>query len=49
MTNDINAMGDIFRCPVCIDGFMIVKKNRDSEDRFLDVQIIDPMEQDAIM
>jgi DNA helicase-4 len=34
MTNDINAMGDIFRCPVCIDGFMIVKKNRDSEDRF---------------
>jgi len=34
MTNDTSAMGDIFNCPACMDGFMIVKKNRDSEDRF---------------
>lgn len=34
MTNDKKAMGDIFVCPVCCDGYMIVKKSRDSENRF---------------
>jgi DNA helicase-4 len=34
MTNDRVAKGDIFKCPECEDGYMIVKKSRNSEDRF---------------
>lgn len=34
MTNDRKYMGDIFLCPECGDGYMIVKKSRDSENRF---------------
>ena len=34
MTNDRKYMGDIFLCPECGDGYMIVKKSRDNENRF---------------
>lgn len=34
MTNDRIARGDIFKCPECDDGYMIVKKSRNSENRF---------------
>lgn len=34
MTNDRVVRGDIFKCPECDDGYMIVKKSRNSEDRF---------------
>lgn len=34
MTNDRKAMGDIFICPECYDGYMIVKKSRNSDNRF---------------
>jgi DNA helicase-4 len=34
MTNDKKVSLDIYKCPKCPDGFMIVKKNRKNEDRF---------------
>lgn len=34
MTNDKKVPHDIYKCPKCIDGFMIVKKNRKTEERF---------------
>lgn len=34
MTNDRLYPYDIFKCPVCDDGYMIVKKPRDGEKRF---------------
>lgn len=49
MTNDRKYMGDIFLCPECGDGYMIVKKSRDSENRFLAVQTTGPMVLAAIM
>ncbi|HHY26723.1 MAG TPA: UvrD-helicase domain-containing protein [Desulfitobacterium dehalogenans] len=33
MTNDKVVPSDIYKCPQCIDGYMIVKKNKD-EERF---------------
>ncbi len=34
MTNDRVVRKDIFKCPECKDGYMIVKKSKNSEDRF---------------
>jgi len=34
MTNDRVACGDIFKCPRCDDGYMIVRKSKTSEERF---------------
>lgn len=34
MTNDRVAKGDIFKCPECADGYMIVKKRRKDGGRF---------------
>ncbi|MEW6662079.1 MAG: UvrD-helicase domain-containing protein [Bacillota bacterium] len=34
MTNDKVAKGDIFKCPQCDDGYMIVKKRRNTDERF---------------
>lgn len=34
MTNDKVAKGDIFKCPQCDDGYMVVKKKRNGEERF---------------
>jgi len=35
MTNDNITLGNIFNCPVCMDGYMIVKKSRNNKNRFL--------------
>ena len=34
MTNDRIAPGDIFKCPSCEDGYMIVKKSRSRDEKF---------------
>lgn len=34
MTNDKVLPGDIYKCPKCNDGYMIVKKRKDDENRF---------------
>jgi ssDNA-binding Zn-finger/Zn-ribbon topoisomerase 1 len=34
MTNDMVAKADIYKCPECEDGYMIVKKSRRDEGRF---------------
>ncbi|HOJ10085.1 MAG TPA: UvrD-helicase domain-containing protein [Clostridiales bacterium] len=34
MTNDKSTIGDIFKCPACMDGYMIVKKNKDNDNKF---------------
>jgi DNA helicase-4 len=34
MTNDQKVKKDIFKCPKCKDGYMIVKKSKTSEERF---------------
>ncbi|HAU32279.1 MAG: hypothetical protein XD78_1630 [Desulfotomaculum sp. 46_296] len=34
MTNDKVAPHDIYKCPKCADGYMIVKKNKNDESRF---------------
>ena len=34
MTNDRTYLKDIFKCPQCDDGFLIVKKNRNAETAF---------------
>ena len=35
MTNDKDTMSNILDCPVCMDGYMIVKKNRNNVNKFL--------------
>jgi len=34
MTNDMVAKADIYKCPECKDGYMIVKKRKKSDSRF---------------
>jgi ssDNA-binding Zn-finger/Zn-ribbon topoisomerase 1 len=34
MTNDKILPRDIYKCPRCSDGYMIVKKKKDAETRF---------------
>ena len=34
MTNDRVHLHDIFKCPKCSDGYMIVKKSQKTEDYF---------------
>jgi len=34
MTNDRNAKGDIFKCPACEDGYMIIKKSTKNDEKF---------------
>jgi DNA helicase-4 len=34
MTNNLTFMKDIYKCPACCDGYMIVKQNRESKEGF---------------
>jgi len=34
MTNDKTVLSDIYKCPKCSDGYMVVKKNKTTDQRF---------------
>ena len=34
MTNDKKVLKDIYKCPTCMDGYMIVKRNTKNDNRF---------------
>jgi len=34
MTNDRTVMADIFKCPKCPDGYMVVRRNTKDDSRF---------------